>query len=77
MSDGNTLSDALASKDQTNADTSSATEGGLLDGEEVRFNARVPKPLRDAFADLCERKATSMSGAVKRYMLQAVKEDEL
>jgi hypothetical protein len=77
MSDDNTLSSALASKDQTNADASSATEGGLLDGEEVRFNARVPEPLRDAFSDLCERKATSMSGAVKQYMLQAVKDGEL
>ena len=77
MPDGNTLSSAFESKEQTNADTSSATEGGLLDGEEVRFNARVPKPLRDAFSDLCERKATSMSGAVKRYMLRAVKDGEL
>lgn len=77
MPQDNTLTDALASKDTTNADADAATEGGLMDGDEVRFNARIPKPLRDAFSDLCSRKGTTMSGAVKRYMLQAVKSDEL
>ncbi|WP_118831907.1 hypothetical protein [Salinibacter ruber] len=72
-----TLKGALDSKDKTNADTEAATEGGLLDGEEVRFNARIPEPLRDAFSDLCNRKGATMSGAVKRYMLQSVKDGEL
>lgn len=77
MSDESTLSSALSAKETTNANTAAATEGGLMDGDEVRFNARIPRPLRDAFAELCERKGTTMSGAVKRYMLQAVKEDDL
>jgi|APHM01.1.fsa_nt_gi hypothetical protein len=77
MPDDNSLTDALASKDTTNADATAATEGGLMDGDEVRFNARIPEPLRDAFSDLCDRKGTTMSGAVQRHMLQAVQDGEL
>jgi len=77
MSDESTLSGALASKETTNADVTAATEGGLMDGDEVRFNARIPANLRDAFSDLCERKGTTMTGAVQRYMLRALKEGEL
>jgi hypothetical protein len=77
MPDDNTLSDALDSKDRTNADTTAATERGLVDGPMVRFNARIPEPLRDAFSDLCERKGRSMSSVVKQWMIQAVKEDEI
>lgn len=68
-----TLTDALKSKDTTNADTEAATEGALLEGEEVRFNARIPKPLRNAFSDLCKRKGRSMSSVVKEWMINAVK----
>jgi hypothetical protein len=73
----NTLTDALNSKDKTNADTEAATEGSLLDGEEVRFNARIPEPLRDAFSELCKRKGRSMSSVVKEWMIDAVKEGNI
>jgi len=77
MSDESTLSGALSAKQTTNADADAATEGGLMDGPEVRFNARIPQPLRDAFSDLCDRKGATMTGAVQRYMMRAVKEDKL
>lgn len=72
-----TLAGALASKEKANASPTAATEGGLLDGEEVRFNARVPAPLRDAFSELCQRKGRSMSSVVKEWMIQSVKEGEI
>ena len=77
MSDESTLSGALNAKQTTNADADAATEGGLMDGPEVRFNARIPEPLRDAFSDLCDRKGTTMTGVVQRYMLRAVKDGKL
>lgn len=77
MSDESTLSGALNAKQSTNADVTAATEGGLMDGESVRLNARVPSPLKDAFSDLCRRKGSDMSTALRRYMLKAVKEDKL
>ena len=77
MPNDGSLSDALDSKDRTNADTTAATEGSLVDGPTVRFNARIPEPLRDAFSDLCERKGRSMSSVVKQWMLEAVKEGEI
>jgi len=77
MPQDNTLTDAFASKDTTNADTEAATEGALTDGEEVRFNARIPEPLRDAFSDLCQRKGRSMSSVVKEWMIEAVKDGEI
>ena len=40
-----------------------------MDRDDVRFNARIPKPLRDAFSDLCDQKRSTMTGAVQRYML--------
>jgi hypothetical protein len=72
-----TLTDALASKETTNADPTAATEGALLDGDEVRFNARIPEPLRDAFSDLCQRKGRTMSSVVKEWMIDAVKEGKI
>jgi hypothetical protein len=77
MPDENSLADALASKDTTNANAEAARDGSLTSGEEVRFNARVPKPLRDAFSDLCKQKGRTMSSVVKEWMLKAVKEDEI
>jgi len=53
------------------------TEGGLMGGETVRFNARIPENLRDAFSDLCENEITTMSRAIKQYMVEAVEQDEL
>lgn len=73
----NTLTGALASKETTNANPTAAMEGGLLDGEEVRFNARIPAPLRDAFSNLCERKGRTMSSVVKEWMIEAVKNGEI
>jgi hypothetical protein len=70
------LDSALESKQKTNADTSTASRGALLEGEEVKFNARVPENLRDAFADLCESEGRSMSWVIRRWMLQAVEEKE-
>lgn len=72
-----TLAASLASKKQPNADPTAATEGALTDGEEVRFNARIPQPLRDAFSDLCQRKGRTMSSVVKEWMIDAVKEGEI
>ena len=77
MPNDSSLTDALSSKEKTNADTEAAREGGLTDGPEVRFNARIPEPLRDSFSDLCQRKGRTMSSVVKEWMLQAVKEDEI
>jgi hypothetical protein len=77
MSDESTLSGALNAKQTTNADADAARTSGLMHGDEVRFNARIPQPLRDAFSDLCDRKGATMTGAVQRYMMRAVKEDKL
>lgn len=74
MPQNDSLTDALNSKETTNAD---ATESALTDGEEVRFNARIPRPLRDAFSDLCDRKGRTMSSVVKEWMIGAVKEEEI
>lgn len=70
------LAGALASKDQPNADTSLAETGALLEGEEVKFNARIPENLRDAFSDLCESEGRSMSWVVREYMRRAVQQGE-
>lgn len=70
------LAGALASKDTTNADTSAAETGALLEGDEVKFNARIPENLRDAFADLCESEGRSMSWTVREYMRRAVQQGE-
>lgn len=74
MPQNDSLTDTLNAKETTNADT---MEGALTDGEEVRFNARVPRPLRDAFSDLCDRKGRTMSSVVKEWMIGAVKEGEI
>jgi hypothetical protein len=76
MSD-DTLSSALDAKEETNADIGATTEGALTEGKSVRFNARIPEPLRDAFSDLCQRKGRTMSSVVKEWMLQAVKDGEI
>lgn len=76
MPDENPLAGALASKEETNADTSAAETGALLEGDEVKFNARIPENLRDAFADLCESEGRSMSWVVREYMRHAVQQGE-
>ena len=70
------LGAALETKTETNADPSSANRGALLEGEEVKFNARVPENLRDAFQEVCEEEGRSMSWVIRQWMLQAVKERE-
>ena len=70
------LAGALASKDTTNANTSTAEAGALLEGGEVKFNARIPENLRDAFGDLCESEGRSMSWVVREYMRRAVQQGE-
>lgn len=70
------LDGALAAKKQTNANTSAASRGALTDGKEVKFNARVPENLRDAFQGVCESEGRSMSWAVREYMLRAVEQGE-
>jgi hypothetical protein len=76
MSSSNPLDDALASKETANADTSAAETGALLEGDEVKFNARIPENLRDAFSDLCESEGRSMSWVVREYMRRAVQQGE-
>jgi hypothetical protein len=76
-SEGNgSLDGALGSKSTPNADPSAARSGALLEGEEVKFNARIPENLRDAFSDLCESEGRSMSWVVREWMRQAVEEGE-
>jgi hypothetical protein len=73
---GGALDGALASKEQTNADTSAANRGALMEGDEVKFNARVPENLRDAFQEVCEREGRSMSATVRLFMRRAAEEGE-
>lgn len=70
------LGAALETKTETNADPSSAGRGALLEGDEVKFNARVPDTLRDAFREVCEEEGRSMSWVIRQWMLQAVEEGE-
>lgn len=70
------LDGALASKQQTNADTTAASRGALMEGDEVKFNARVPGNLRDAFQEVCEREGRSMSATVRLFMRRAAEEGE-
>jgi hypothetical protein len=71
-----TLDGALSAKTERNADPSAANRGALTEGDEVKFNARIPENLRDAFQDVCESEGRSMSWVVRRWMLQAVEEGE-
>lgn len=66
----------METKTETNADPSSAGRGALLEGDEVKFNARVPDTLRDAFREVCEEEGRSMSWVIRQWMLQAVEEGE-
>lgn len=70
------LDGAFESKTETNADTSTANRGALLEGDEVKFNARVPENLRDAFQEVCEEEGRSMSWVIRQWMLHAVEEGE-
>lgn len=70
------LDGALASKQQTNADTTAASRGALMEGDEVKFNARVPENLRDAFQEVCESEGRSMSWTVREYMRRVVEDGE-
>ena len=44
-------------------------------GDEVKFNARIPENLRDAFQEVCESEGRSMSWTVREYMRRVVEED--
>jgi Ribbon-helix-helix protein, copG family. len=70
------LDGALSSKQKTNADATAVSRGALMEGEEVKFNARVPENLRDAFQELCEGEGRSMSWTVREYMRRAVEQGE-
>ena len=70
------LGGAFDSKQETNADPSAASRGALQEGDEVKFNARVPGNLRDAFQEVCEEEGRSMSWVIRQWMLQAVEEGE-
>lgn len=78
MSDDATgaLGGALQSKEERNADPSATDTGELMDGDEVKFNARVPEPLRDAFQDVCEAEGRSMSWVIREYMRRAAEQGE-
>jgi len=70
------LDGAFESKTETNADTSTANRGALMEGDEVKFNARIPENLRDAFQEVCESEGRSMSWAVREYMRRVVEQGE-
>lgn len=70
------LDGALASKEKANADTTAANRGALMEGDEVKFNARIPENLRDAFQEVCESEGRSMSWAVREYMRRVVEQGE-
>ncbi|WP_103028241.1 ribbon-helix-helix domain-containing protein [Salinibacter altiplanensis] len=70
------LSGALNAKTEPNADASDAEAGALMEGEEVKFNARVPSNLRDAFEEVCNSEGRSMSWVVREYMRRAVEDGE-
>lgn len=70
------LDGAFESKTETNADTSAARRGALMEGDEVKFNARIPENLRDAFADLCKAEGRSMSATIRLFMRQSVEDGE-
>lgn len=70
------LDGVLADKQATNADTTAASRGALMEGDEVKFNARIPENLRDAFQEVCESEGRSMSWAVREYMRRVAEEGE-
>lgn len=70
--DSGPLAGALDAKKETNADTAPAEQGG----SEVKFNVRVPEPLRDRFSEVCESEGRSMSWVVREWMRQAVESGE-
>lgn len=70
------LDGVLSSKQEVNADSTAASRGALMEGDEVKFNARIPENLRDAFQEVCESEGRSMSWAVREYMRRAVEQGE-
>lgn len=70
------LDGALASKESANADTTAVSRGALMEGDEVKFNARIPENLRDAFQEVCESEGRSMSWTVREYMRRVVEKGE-
>jgi hypothetical protein len=70
------LDGALSGKTKPNADPSAASRGALTEGDEVKFNARIPENLRDAFQEVCESEGRAMSWVVRQWMLQAVENGE-
>jgi len=78
MSDDNSgaLGAALNAKEETNADASAADAGALMEGPEVKFNARIPENLRDEFAKVCNREGRSMSATIRLFMRRSVQDGE-
>ena len=74
--DETTLGSALQSKRAKNADDTDARTAAGEDEPEVKFNARVPESLRDAFQNVCASEGRSMSWVVREYMRRAVEEGE-
>jgi len=70
------LDGVLSSKTTTNADTRAASRGALMEGDEVKFNARIPENLRNAFQKVCESEGRSMSWAVREYMRRVAEKGE-
>lgn len=70
------LDGALASKESANADTTAVSRGALMEGDEVKFNARIPENLRDAFQEVCQREGRSMSWTVREYMRRVIEQGE-
>lgn len=76
MSDDSVLGSAMEQKTDTNADTDAVNTELGEEGEEIKFNARVPVRLRDAFREVCESEGRSMSWVVREYMRRAVRNGE-
>lgn len=70
------LSGAFDAKEDTNADASPAEIGALMEGDEVKFNARIPENLRDEFAKVCKQEGRSMSATIRLFMRRAVEDGE-
>lgn len=69
------LSSALETKSSANADPTAA-QAEMDEAGEVKFNARVPGRLRDAFQKVCKSEGRSRSWVVREWMRRAVRNEE-
>lgn len=70
------LQNALEKKASTHSNEAGVRAEMEAGGEEVKFNARIPKGLRDAFREVCKEEGRSMSWVVREWMRQAVRAGE-